>query len=95
MRGKIICSFKLWDRRKKGEAMNFDSSVQVLSVSFNENSEQIISGGLDNDLKVWDVRKPEVLYRLKGHTESPTGLSLSPDGAYIASNAMDSTGKLI
>ena len=75
--------------------MNFDSTVQVLSVSFNENSEQIISGGLDNDLKVWDVRKPEVLYRLKGHTESPTGLSLSPDGAYIASNAMDSTGKLI
>lgn len=93
----LICSgsddntIKLWDRRKKGESMSFDSKVQVLSIIFNETGDQIISGGIDNDLKVWDVRKNGVLYEMKGHTDSPTGLSLSQDGSYVASNSMDST----
>ncbi len=72
---KLLCSgsddnfVKLWDRRKKGEAMSFDSSFQVLAVSFNETAEQIISGGVDNDLKVWDIRKSGLLYKMKGHTD--------------------------
>ena len=66
--------------------------MPVLSVVFNEAADQIVSGGLDNELKVWDMRKNGLLYEMKGHTDSPTGLSLSPDGAYLASNAMDNTG---
>ncbi len=31
---------KLWDRRKKNEAMSFDSEYQVLAVAFNENADQ-------------------------------------------------------
>ena len=53
--------------------MSFDSSFQVLAVSFNETADQIISGGVDNDLKIWDIRKNGLLYKLKGHTDSPTG----------------------
>lgn len=30
-----------------------------------------------------------MLYRLKGHTDTVTGVSLSPDGSYLLSNAMD------
>ena len=71
--------------------MKFESTVQFLSVCFNETADQIVSGGIDNDLKVWDMRKKGLLYKMKGHTDCPTGLSLSPDGAYVASNAMDST----
>lgn len=51
----------------------------------------MISGGIDNDIKVWDLRKNSVLYKLKGHSDTITGLSLSPDGSYILSNAMDNT----
>ena len=75
--------------------MNFDSKVQVLTVSFNETADQIISGGIDNDLKVWDIRKNGMIYQMKGHADCPTGLSLSPNGSYLASNGMDNTGKLI
>lgn len=95
-----ICSggddnkIKLWDRRKRGEALMFDSGVQVLAVAFNEQADQLISGGIDNDIKVWDVRKNALLYKMKGHSDCPTGLSLSPDGAYVASNAMDSTVRI-
>ncbi len=71
--------------------MSFDSNYPVLAVCFNEEANQIVSGGLDNSIKVWDIRKNELMYEMKGHLDSPTGLSLSPDGAYVASNAMDST----
>ena len=73
--------------------MSFDSGVQVLAVSFNDTADQIITGGIDNDVKVWDTRKKALLYKMKGHNDCPTGLSLSPDGSYVASNAMDNTGK--
>ena len=91
----LVYLFKLWDRRKKNEAGNFDSKYQVLTVAFNESADQIISGGIDNSIKVWDVRKnDDVLYEMKGHNDCPTGLSLSPDGNYVASNAMDNTVRI-
>ncbi|KAL1447977.1 hypothetical protein MTO96_006549 [Rhipicephalus appendiculatus] len=48
-------------------------------------------GGIDNQIKVWDMRKNAVLYRMMGHLDTITGLSLSPDGSYILSNSMDNT----
>lgn len=93
----LICSgsddntVKLWDRRKKAEALNLESKAQILSIAFNETCDQIISGGIDNNIKVWDIRKNGILYEMKGHTDSVTGLSLSPDGCYVGSNSMDNT----
>jgi Prp8 binding protein len=40
---------------------------------------------------MWDLRKDEVSTVLQGHTDIVTSLSLSPDGNYLLSNAMDST----
>jgi WD40 repeat protein len=56
-------------------------------------TDRLISSANDNSIKVWDIRKNALLYRMKGHIDCPTGLSLSPDGSYVASNAMDNTGK--
>ena len=42
--------------------------------------------------QVWDLRKNDVLYKMSGHTDTVTGLRLSPDGSFILSNAMDNTG---
>jgi Prp8 binding protein len=82
---------KIWDRRKRGEVMTFESTYQVLSCCFNSSSDAIFSGGIDNSIKMWDLRKQEISLRLDGHLDSPTGLELSADGAYLASNSMDST----
>lgn len=60
-------------------------------MTFNDTAEQVISGGIDNDIKVWDLRKNTILYKMKGHTDTVTGLALSPDGSYILSNAMDNS----
>lgn len=43
-------------------------------------------------LQIWDMRKNDVLYKMNGHMDSITGLTLSPDGSYVMSNSMDNTG---
>ena len=38
--------------------------------------------------QVWDLRKVEVALTLRGHTDTVTGLRVSPDGTHLLSNAM-------
>lgn len=85
---------KIWDARKKFVCATMDNKYQVTAVCLNDTAEQVISGGIDNDIKVWDIRKNEILYKLKGHSDTITGLALSPCGSYILSNSMDSTVRI-
>lgn len=97
---QLVCSgaddgtIKLWDSRKKGALQTFQNTYQVTSVVFNDTAEQIMSGGIDNDIKIWDLRKNDILYRMKGHTDTPTGMELSQDGSYLLSTAMDNTVRI-
>merc|ERR1712002_133256 len=85
---------KLWDTRSKTPVSSFQNVYQVTAVQFNDTAEQILTGGIDNDVKVWDLRKNDVLYRMRGHTDTITGMQLSPDGSYILTNAMDNTVRI-
>lgn len=87
-------TIKFWDTRKKGAVETFQNTYQVTAVTFNDTSDQIISGGIDNDLKVWDLRKNDIVYKMRGHTDTVTGMELSPDGSYIVTNAMDNTVRI-
>ncbi|NWR25153.1 SNR40 protein, partial [Emberiza fucata] len=85
---------QLWDIRKKAAVQTFQNTYQVLAVTFNDTSDQIISGGIDNDIKVWDLRQNKLTYTMRGHADSVTGLSLSSEGSYLLSNAMDNTVRI-
>ena len=61
---------------------------QVLAVAFAEAGDQIYTGGIENSVKVWDLRKVAVAMTLKGHTDTITSLRVSPDGSHLLSNAM-------
>jgi len=87
--GSDDCSIKVWDSRRRDAVHSFPSEYQVTAVTFNDTAEQVISGGIDNDLKVWDLRKGALAYEMKGHTDTVTGLELSPDGSHVLSNGMD------
>lgn len=50
--GSDDCSVKVWDPRKKGQCVTLNNIYQVTAVTFNDTAEQVISGGIDNDLKV-------------------------------------------
>lgn len=41
---------------------------------------------------MWDLRQNKLTYTMRGHADSVTGLSLSSEGSYLLSNAMDNTG---
>lgn len=79
---------QLWDLRAKRSAHTMSEDYQILAVAFAEAGDQIYTGGIENVIKVWDLRKIEVAMTLKGHTDTITGLRVSPDGNHLLSNAM-------
>ncbi|TRY72088.1 hypothetical protein TCAL_12366 [Tigriopus californicus] len=90
--GSDDCSIRVWDQRKRNSVQTLNSMYQVTAVTFNDTAEQVISAGIDNQVKIWDLRKPtQPAYMLPGHTDTITGISLSPDGSYVLTNAMDNT----
>jgi len=67
-------------------------SINSLSVSNDNNSEPVRH--IFFILKqVWDLRKNAVLYQMVGHSDTVTGMELSPDGSYLLTTAMDNTGQ--
>lgn len=62
--GSDDCSIKIWDARKKGQAVTLNNTYQVTAVSFSDTAEQVLSGGIDNDIKVTFLYKVNILYSL-------------------------------
>ncbi|XP_075262996.1 U5 small nuclear ribonucleoprotein 40 kDa protein-like [Convolutriloba macropyga] len=87
-------TIKVFDIRRKDPIKNFNNTYQVTSVAFSENVDQVFSGGIENEIKVWDLRRDSCVNSLKGHTDTVTSLSLSPDGCYLLSNSMDNTVRI-
>lgn len=85
------CTIKLWDTRKRNLAASFHDKYQFTAITFNDSSDQIIVSGIENALKVYDLRKNDILFTMQGHFDTVTGLSLSPDGSYVLSNSMDNS----
>jgi len=94
---QLICSgsddgtVKVWDWRSKEAVSTFQNKYQVATVTFNDTSDEVISGGIDNDLKVWDMRNNGLQIHMRGHSDTVTGLESSPDGSFVLSNSMDNT----
>lgn len=82
---------KLWDVRYKRAVKTFSDPFQLTAVCFSADNGHLITGGLDGDIKMWDLRKDEVSAVLRGHGDIVTSVALSPDGNFLLSNAMDST----
>jgi len=82
---------KLLDPRVRSAVQTLPESYQVTAVEFSADGSQVFAGGLENEIKIWDLRKEEVSLTLKGHTDTLTGLRLAPDGNLLLSNSMDNT----
>lgn len=63
----------------------------ITAICLAEAGNELFTGGIDNDIKVWDLRKQAVTYTLIGHADTVTSLELSPDNQTLLSNAHDST----
>jgi Prp8 binding protein len=68
-----------------------ETDFPVTAVSLSEAGNELYSGGIDNDIKVWDLRKRAVAYSLIGHNDTVTSLRVSPDSQTLLSHSHDST----
>jgi WD40 repeat protein len=62
----------------------------VWSAEFSPDGSQIVTGGLDNVIKLWQTNGQEIL-QITGHTAAIRSASFSPDGQTILSSSSDKT----
>jgi len=60
----------------------------------NRHSNLLISGAVDTNVKMWDVRQKMCINTYKAHQQDITCLDISPDSKIIVSGSMDGTMKL-
>lgn len=61
----------------------------VRSVAFSPDGKQVVSGGTDRALRVWDFPTGEVCRVFKGHTDCVNSVAYSPNGEFIVSAGDD------
>ncbi|KAI1814424.1 WD40 repeat-like protein [Poronia punctata] len=83
----------IWDPRSKNAVDYIETDFPITAVAVSEAGNEIYSGGIDNDIKVWDVRKKAVVYKMLGHNDTITSLRVSPDSQSLLSYSHDSTAK--
>lgn len=83
----------LWDPRQKRAVDFIPTDFPITSVAFAEAGNELYSGGIDNDIKAWDMRKQEVVFTMNGHTDTVTSLEVSPDAQALLSYSHDGTAR--
>ncbi|KAI0921009.1 hypothetical protein AcV5_001260 [Taiwanofungus camphoratus] len=78
------------DEGPKNPVSVFELGCPITSVCWSADGQNIYAGALDNEIHVLDLRKNEQVYSLTGHTDTPTSLSLSPNGSYLLSPSFSS-----
>ena len=81
----------IWDPRSKAASDYIQTDFPITAVAVSEAGNEIYAGGIDNDIKVWDIRKKAVVYSMFGHTDTVTSLRVSPDSQSLLSYSHDST----
>lgn len=86
------CTVKIWDTRCRLAMKTIQLRYQVTAICFDERAQHVITGGIDNDIKMWDLNSDKASpINMCGHQDTVTALSLSNDGSYVLSNSMDCT----
>lgn len=81
----------IWDPRQKDAIEYLETELPITAVALSEAGNEIYSGGIDNTIHAWDLRKKSIVYSMAGHTETITSLEISPDSQTLLSNSHDST----
>ncbi|KAK5994902.1 Pre-mRNA-splicing factor cwf17 [Cladobotryum mycophilum] len=81
----------IWDPRTKNAADYIQTDFPITAIAMSYAGNEIYTGGIDNDIRVWDIRKKGVMYSLLGHSDTITSLRVSPDAQSLLSHSMDTT----
>ena len=95
--GSDDCTAIVWDKRNKTSINTFYQDYPILSVCLSHDGYSLYTGGIDNMIRRYDLRmmgtdtNETADLLLSGHSDSITGMSISPDGQHLLSNSMDSS----
>jgi len=84
---------KIWEGGHDGGKQavgSFEIGCPVTSVCWSADGSNVYVGALDNEIHVYDLRKQSQVYSLSGHTDTPTSITLSPNGSFILSPSLSS-----
>lgn len=85
------CTVKLWDKHSNKCAYTIPHDYQVTSCCFNDEGSEIITGGIDGIIRIYDAKTFECRLSLPPVPDIITGVSCSPEGGYLLVNSMDNT----
>ncbi|MBL7187157.1 MAG: protein kinase [Phycisphaerae bacterium] len=85
---------KLWDAVSGADIMTLRGHQGRASIAFSPDGRQIVSGGNDKTVNVWNALRGVLEMTLTGHTAPVLSVAFSPDGKRIVSGSGDETVKV-
>jgi len=62
---------------------------EVTAISLSNNSRFLLSGGLNGDIRLWELRSRDLISNMKEHTQKITGLAIFQDDSMVLSCSRD------
>ena len=69
------------------------TSCSTIQVERQPSPNVVVSGAVDTNVKMWDLRMKQCINTYKGHSQEITCLDISPDAKIIVSGSKDGTMK--
>ena len=91
-----------------GRITRFDSGISILknrlirlpvntggiySIAISPDGQTLVSGGVDQVLKIWNLHTGKLVRTLSGHSYSVNSVVISPNGQLLASGGYDGISK--
>jgi eukaryotic-like serine/threonine-protein kinase len=84
----------LWRKHQGEQSRLLGHTGIVLAVAFSPIEYLLASAGADQTIKIWDLKRGQVVSTLLGHADSVSAIAFSPDGRRLVSTGADKTVRL-
>jgi WD40 repeat protein/serine/threonine protein kinase len=84
----------IWDVGSGAEVRTLNNHLRVNSLAFSPDGKQIVAGGFDGALRVWDVETGRSLGTMEGNLSQIWDIAFSSDGKLLATASDDGTVRL-
>jgi WD40 repeat protein len=88
--GLALYITRAWDTGKEVQKLTGHQGG-VLSVAVTPDGRYIVSGSLDQTVRVWERDTGKEVQKLTGHQDWVRSVAVTPDGRYIVSGSNDET----